>query len=117
MVKDRITDGKRIGQFLSSEITGLDAGTLADAKICDADPSAEPTPDGSLAYRIAHQGETVATVVLFPNAVEVRSKMDRPWTQPNSVTEITVKESTLTVESATAVKEVIDTLAESLAAT
>jgi len=51
MVEDRLTDGVRIGQLLASEVSGNE-GRLRDLSLADADPDAEPTPDGALAYRI-----------------------------------------------------------------
>ncbi|MFO8115321.1 MAG: hypothetical protein R6U01_08175 [Halorubrum sp.] len=51
MVDDRLTDGVRIGQLLASEISG-NRGRLRDLALADADPDAEPTADGALAYRI-----------------------------------------------------------------
>ncbi|WP_225334825.1 hypothetical protein [Halomicrobium urmianum] len=61
MVEDRITDGKRIGQLLASELTGLERGSLADVEVVDAEPDAEPTPDGTVAFGVDHDGERVAT--------------------------------------------------------
>ena len=56
MVEDRLTDGVRIGQLLASEISGNE-GRLRDLALADADPDAEPTPDGALAYRIVRGDE------------------------------------------------------------
>jgi hypothetical protein len=56
MVEDRLTDGVRIGQLLASEVSGNEGG-LRDLALADADPDAEPTPDGALAYRIVRGDE------------------------------------------------------------
>lgn len=68
MVEDRITDGKRIAQLLSSELSGRDRGALAAFDVVDADPDAEPSPDGTEAYGVAVRGERVGTVRLYPEA-------------------------------------------------
>ncbi|MFC5277371.1 hypothetical protein ACFPM1_01120 [Halorubrum rubrum] len=51
MVEDRLTDGVRIAQLFASEVTG-DRGRLRDLDVTDADPDAEPTADGALAFRL-----------------------------------------------------------------
>ena len=55
MVADRLTDGVRIGQLLASEVSGNE-GRLRRLALADADPDAEPTTDGALAYRIVCAG-------------------------------------------------------------
>ncbi|MFB6252850.1 MAG: hypothetical protein ABEI27_14405 [Halobellus sp.] len=73
MVTDRLTDGRRIAQFLASELTGHD--DLAGLAVTDPDPDVEPTPDGAFAYAIEHRGEgnheRVATVSVQPNRVRL----------------------------------------------
>ncbi|WP_226010429.1 hypothetical protein [Halomicrobium salinisoli] len=61
MVEDRVTDGKRIGQLLASELTGLERGPLDEVEVVDADPDAEPSPDGTFAFGVDRAGERVAT--------------------------------------------------------
>lgn len=56
MVDDRLTDGVRIGQLLASELSGNE-GRLRDLALARADPDAEPTPDGALAYEVIRGGE------------------------------------------------------------
>jgi hypothetical protein len=51
MVDKRLSDGRRIAQLLASELTG-DRGPLARIVVVDADPAAEPTVDGTRAYRV-----------------------------------------------------------------
>jgi hypothetical protein len=57
MVKDEITDGKRIGQLLSSEIHGYERGALGRLSVADADTDVEPTEAGAFAYAIEYEGE------------------------------------------------------------
>ena len=71
MVEDRVTDGKRIAQLLSSELSGRDRGTLGDLSVVNADPDAEPSVDGTEAYGVAYCEERVGTVRLFPEAATV----------------------------------------------
>ena len=91
MVTERLSDGRRIAQLLASELTG-DRGVLNRVVVDDADPEAEPTPDGADAYRVvrvatsdaltvgdrgettiddAADTETLATVALQPERVRV----------------------------------------------
>jgi len=51
MVEERLTDGRRIAQFLASEVTGHE-DDLRSLSVTDADPDVEPTPDGAFAYAI-----------------------------------------------------------------
>lgn len=51
MVEERLSDGTRIAQLVASEVTGHEA-SLSDLSVADADPDAEPTTDGALAYRV-----------------------------------------------------------------
>ena len=52
MVRDELTDGKRIGQLLASEIHGHERETLGRLAIVDSDKDVEPTADGAFAYGI-----------------------------------------------------------------
>lgn len=113
MVEDTITDGKRIGQFLASELTGLERGLLSQVDVVDADPDAEPSPGGTEAYTVTLDGDAVAVAVLLPEAVELRRTADT-WVQPETLRDITVEEDRLTVESAAAVKEAVDCLVATL---
>ncbi len=64
MVDDRLRDGRRIAEFLASELDGL-GGSLAGVAVTDADREVTPTPDGAHAYRVTvratDDGETAAT--------------------------------------------------------
>jgi hypothetical protein len=56
MVEDELTDGKRIGQLLSSEIHGYERGALGRLSVVDADTDVEPTEAGAFAYAIEYEG-------------------------------------------------------------
>ncbi|ESP88359.1 hypothetical protein [Candidatus Halobonum tyrrellensis] len=51
MADDRTADGVRIAQLLASELAA-GGGALGPLAVTDADPDAEPTADGALAYRV-----------------------------------------------------------------
>jgi len=71
MVEDRVTDGKRIAQLLSSELSGRDRDTLGDVTVVDADPDAEPSRGGTVAFGVAYRDERVGTVRMYPEAAEL----------------------------------------------
>ena len=52
MVEDRITDGRRIAELLSSEIDGREDGELAHFAVTNANRDVEPTADGARAYDV-----------------------------------------------------------------
>jgi len=56
MVEDRTTDGKRIAQLLSSEVSSREDSGLDALDIVNADADVEPSADGELAYEIAREG-------------------------------------------------------------
>lgn len=97
MVEDRVTDGKRVAQLLASELTGLETGPLGAVDVTDADPTAEPSPAGTAAYRVTAAGAPVGTVVMYPERVVVDLGDDE-----------------LVVDSGAAVKQVVDTVRERL---
>jgi hypothetical protein len=97
MIDDRVTDGKRVAQLLASELTGLETGPLSVVDVTDADPAAEPSPAGTVAYRVTAAGAPVATVVMYPERVVVNLGADE-----------------LVVESGAAVKRTVDTVRERL---
>jgi hypothetical protein len=86
MVEDELTDGKRIGQLLSSEIHGYERGALGRLSVADADTDVEPTEAGAFAYAIEYgeesgdNGETqrIAEVYVHPDRahVEFREGVD-----------------------------------------
>jgi len=71
MVEERITDGKRIAELLSSELSARETGPLASISVIDADRDAAPSKDGTPAYGIAIDGTHVGTVALFPEYARV----------------------------------------------
>ncbi|MFT4882477.1 MAG: hypothetical protein ACI9HI_002503 [Salinirussus sp.] len=97
MVEDRVTDGKRVAQLLASELTGLETGPLGAVDVTDADPAAEPSPAGTVAYRVTAAGAPVGTVVMYPERVVVSLGADE-----------------LVVESGAAVKQTVDAVRERL---
>jgi hypothetical protein len=71
MVEDRITDGKRIAELLSSEVTGHQRPPYDGMTVADADPDVEPTADGVRAYDVEHDGERLAGVFVQPERVRL----------------------------------------------
>jgi hypothetical protein len=71
MVEDRITDGKRIAELLSSEVTGNENPPYDAMAVTDADPEVAPTPDGERAYSVTFEGERLARVFVQPDRVRV----------------------------------------------
>lgn len=71
MVIDRITDGKRIGQLLASEIHGHERDGLGELEIADADRDAEPTESGAFAFAIESDGDRIAEVYVHPDRLRV----------------------------------------------
>jgi hypothetical protein len=57
MVEERTTDGKRIAQLLSSEVSGREDSGLSALEVVNADPDVEPSADGELAYEIVRRRE------------------------------------------------------------
>jgi hypothetical protein len=70
MVEERLTDGRRIAEFLASEVTGH-GDDLAPLAVADADPDVEPSAGGAFAYAIERDGERVASVFVEPERVRV----------------------------------------------
>ncbi|WP_226480287.1 hypothetical protein [Natrinema amylolyticum] len=64
MVEDRITDGRRIAELLSSEVDGREDGELASFAVTNADRDVEPTADGARAYDITRRDERLARVFI-----------------------------------------------------
>lgn len=75
MVKDEATDGKRIGELLSSEIHGHERGVLGGLSVVDADREVEPSEAGAFAYGVATDGAAenrrVADVYVHPGRIHV----------------------------------------------
>ncbi|WP_248895554.1 hypothetical protein [Haloplanus halobius] len=70
MVEDSLDDGVRIAQLLASDLAGHE-GSLTAVTVTDADPDAEPTADGSRAYRVRADGDPLATVFVHPERIRI----------------------------------------------
>lgn len=75
MVEERLTDGRRIAEFLASEVTGHE-DDLAPLAVADADPDVDPTSAGAFAYAIERGGERAASVYVEPERVRVEFEGD-----------------------------------------
>jgi hypothetical protein len=114
MVEDRITDGKRIGQLLASELTGLERGPLGAVSVVDADPDVEPTETGAFAYRIEADGQTVGTVAVTDSTARLR--LEQPTAIEAERDDVSVENEgrTVVAHSGAAVKRLVDVVAEAL---
>lgn len=121
MVEDRITDGKRIAQLLSSELSGLERGPLSEVAVVDADPDAEPSSDGAFAFAVEHEGSRVGEVTLYPEAaafrVDVAAETVREAVSGSDLSaEADDGGVVLRIESGAAVKRAVDAFEAGLAA-
>jgi hypothetical protein len=120
MVEDRITDGKRIGQLLASELTGLERDPLGAVSVVDADPDVEPgeteagSDPGAFAYRIEADGESIGTVVVTESTARLR--LARPTASRPERDDVTVENGgeTVVAHSGAAVKRLVDVVAEAV---
>lgn len=71
MVEERVTDGRRIAELLSSELHGREDGALADVAVVDAVEDVEPSADGALAYRVEADGAPLASVHVHSDRVHL----------------------------------------------
>jgi hypothetical protein len=71
MVERRIENGRRIAELLSSELHGRSDGGLHRVEVTDATEEVEPSPDGTLAYRITADGERLGAAHVHPDRVRV----------------------------------------------
>jgi len=121
MPPDRISDGKRIAELLASELSGRESGPLADLSVVDAHRDAEPAPDGTAAYAVAHRGVRIGEVTLYPEAATLRvgDRSDPDGTSdavasavtgPHLTAEPDDDEVVLRIESGAAVKRAVDAL-------
>jgi hypothetical protein len=78
MVEERTTDGKRIAELLSSEVSSREDSGLAVLAVVNADPDVEPSADGELAYEIARDDAILAEVYVHEDRVriEFREQID-----------------------------------------
>lgn len=79
MVEDRVTDGTRIAELLSSEVTGHENDPYGDMRVGNADPDVEPTTEGERAYDVLLDGERLAEVYVMPDRarMELRTDLER----------------------------------------
>lgn len=71
MVRDRLSDGRRIAQLLASELA-VEGGRLQSLAVDDANPDVAPSVDGTFAYAVTRdEGETVAEVYVQPDRAYV----------------------------------------------
>lgn len=111
MVENTITDGKRIAQLLASELTGLETGVLERVSVTDADSEAMPSDSGTLAYRIAVDESELATVLLYPEYIELEFETEPPASE--TATDLRTEDpSVVTVTSGAEVKGAVDLLRE-----
>ncbi|MFO7926822.1 MAG: hypothetical protein ACQET5_04205 [Halobacteriota archaeon] len=81
MVVDELTDGKRLGQLLASEIHGHERDVFGRLVVVDADAEIEPTEAGTLAYAIGIEiendgddsghGDRIAKAYVHPDRLRV----------------------------------------------
>ncbi|WP_115865145.1 hypothetical protein [Halorussus litoreus] len=76
MVEDRTTDGTRIAQLLSSEVSGREDSGLDALDVANADPDVEPSEDGELAYEVVRDerdadSDALAEVYVQPERIRV----------------------------------------------
>lgn len=115
MVRDRITDGKRIAELLASELSGRTDGVLADVTVGDADPDAAPSADGNPAYEVRYEGTPVATVLLYPDRAAVRFESPAPLDATDPADRLDRSDGTLQIPSGAAVKDALDAIRAAIA--
>lgn len=71
MVDDVITDGKRIAELLSSEVTGHETAPYDRLSVENAEPDVDPTDAGQRAYDVHRDGERLASVYVMPERARV----------------------------------------------
>lgn len=78
MVEERVTDGKRIAELLSSEVTGHENDPYGDVRVGNADPDVEPSTEGERAYDVLLDGERLADVYVMPDRarLELRAGLE-----------------------------------------
>ncbi|WP_254863627.1 hypothetical protein [Halovivax gelatinilyticus] len=71
MVDERITDGVRIAELLSSEVDGRTDGPLGPLSVTNPDPDVEPTVNGERAFDLDRDGDRIASVFVHPDRAHV----------------------------------------------
>jgi hypothetical protein len=72
VVKDRVDEGRRVAELLSSELTGREDPPFGQVAVTDPDTDVEPSPDGARAFDISVDGTRVAQVFVHPD----RARLD-----------------------------------------
>lgn len=120
MVKDRITDGKRIGQLLASELSGRESEPLGTVSVTNAEPDVTPTEAGAFAFDIEADGTAIGTVSITPETARlaldsVGDIEDRFGSERDDVTVERDGDGTIVVaHSGAAVKVVVDVVVDRL---
>ena len=120
MVKDRITDGKRIGQLLASELNGRESGPLGAVSVTNAEPDVTPTADGAFAFDVEADGVLVGTVSITPETArfELEGEVSGDSEIGDDRVDVTVEEhsenTVVVAHSGAAAKVVVDVVADRL---
>lgn len=80
MVEDSITDGRRIAELLSSELSGREDGELERFAVTNADRDVEPSVDGARAYDVEYDeydDGCLARVYVQPDRVRLELEVGR----------------------------------------
>ena len=119
MVEDSISDPTRVAQLLASELTGLETPPLDRVGVVEADDSAEPSSDGTLAYRIAFDDTPIGRVLLYPERVTIEfESLSLPAVRDDRLTvDEDGTQSRLALSSGVAVKRAVDVVRDALEAT
>lgn len=67
VVEDRVTDGRRVAELLSSEVTGREDQPFDRLAVTEAEPDVEPTTDGARAFDISHESRRLGRVFIQPD--------------------------------------------------
>lgn len=112
MVEDSITNPKRVAQLLASELTGLETPPLDRVSVVDADESATPSSEGTVAYAIAVDERIAGRVLLYPDAAV--AELDGVSVASSNDDHLTVEAdedgTRLTLSTGVAVKRAVDVL-------
>ena len=114
MVEEHVDDGKRIAQLLASELTGLERGPLDAVTVVEADSSAEPSPTGTVAYRIAYRDKQVATVEMYPAYAEIRMAFESREADSGGAERAGANGRVVRIDTGAGVKAAVDDLCEAL---
>lgn len=69
MVDREITEGRRIGTLLESEIDGHRSPPFDEMTVTNRDPDADPSGPGGRLFDVEYAGETLATVFVQPDRI------------------------------------------------